>query len=152
RNSTANRDGQRGARARLFRLLELRGAPENDYQLHSSAPTPLSKEQKDALVAEGWRLAVGDMGAPYAFGLETRIPSAERAVAGYRALVRDGGPAQQRIDLALALQSLAWAHQSVARHAKSPTDLARLLEGARLSAQESLDILEALRGQGKLPE
>jgi serine/threonine protein kinase len=154
-NTTPNRNRERDSRARLFLLLEVTGAAETELQRLAGPPAPLTAERKQALLAEGWRLAAADMGA-YFYDAGKRVPAAERAVAGYRALLREGGPmqqpVQQRIDLALALGQLGRAHQAFARHAASPAESASHLENARLAFQEELDLLEPLRAAGTLPE
>jgi serine/threonine protein kinase len=150
-NTAANREIQRSARGRLFRLLELAGAPGAEFQKRSGSAAPLTAEQKTAFIAEGWRLAVVDMGN-YPYDPGKRVPAAQRAVDGYRSLLRDGGTVPQRIDLALALYQLAFAHQAVALWSNSTAERVAGLESSVRFAREELTLLEALRAAGTLPE
>jgi hypothetical protein len=146
-NSAANRNNQDASRARLFRLLELTGASEAEFQQHSGSSAPLTRERKQALLAEGWRLAV----TAYPRDPRKGLPAAQRAVDGYRALLREGGPAQQRIDLARALNALATQYRLLSRLAPAAEQVSHL-ENALRASQEDFTLLDTLRTAGTLPE
>jgi hypothetical protein len=147
-NSPANLDSQSGARARLFRLMELTGATDAEFQQRSGSSARLTQERKQRFLAYGWQLAITDSPLDPRKG----VPAGQRAVDGYRALVREGGPASQKIDLAVALHALATQHQMLARFAASPAEQVTHMENARRAIQESVDLLETVRTAGKLPE
>ena len=146
-NSAPNHDLQNITRALLFRLMELTGSSDAEFQRFSGNSAALTPQSKQTLIAEGWLQYVTIV---WQYPDRT-VPAARRAVDGFRAVLRDGGPAQQRIDLARALCSLSYESRSMA-HFVPPAEQVTYLEKARLASQEALGILEPLRAAGKLPE
>jgi hypothetical protein len=146
-NSPANRDNQHGMRARLARLMELTGVSDADFQRLASPSAPLTPERKLAFLAEGWRQIV----LLYPQDPRKLVAAAQRSVDLFRGLVREGATAQQRIDLALALNALASQYRLLARFSPQ-SEQASHLESARRASRESVDLLEALRTAGALPD
>ena len=127
--------------------MELTGSSDAEFQRFSGNSAALTPQSKQTLIAEGWLQYVTIV---WQYPDRT-VPAARRAVDGFRAVLRDGGPAQQRIDLARALCSLSYESRSMA-HFVPPAEQVTYLEKARLASQEALGILEPLRAAGKLPE
>jgi tetratricopeptide (TPR) repeat protein len=149
RNSFADRNLTRSTRARVFRLLEMRGAADREFQAHSGSSAPLSGVVKAQLIAEGWKQAVEQM-FNYPCDPARRVLVAERAVIAYRALPNQEGTARYRTDLAVVLRELSFARELAARGKQRPAEQAVEYEKVRAEAQESLDILQDLRDAGKL--
>lgn len=151
-NTRANRDLRQGAQARVLRLLDMSGAPAAEFALlANSSPLPSSPEEKAALLAEGWRLTVFDLGN-YSADPATRHLAAERTVAEYRNLVRVSSSPQSRIELARGLSLLALARVNLSRCAAQASEQARHLEASLQPALESVEILQPLMDTNTLPE